>query len=374
MTQETQVQTREQPADAVAPQQSRGDVAIFQRPRLPWHDQLEKSFGDIGISKATWKALIDAVFPAAKSIDSVVLALSYCKARKLDPFKRPVHIVPVWDSDKGGYVDTVWPGISELRTTAVRTGLFAGCDAAIFGPDKKRLFVGEVGKAREKREVELSFPEWAQLTVYRMVGETRMQIQGPRVYWEETYATIGRSELPNAMWTKRPRGQLEKCAEAAALRRAFPEELGNEYSAEEMEGAKFYGATVIDVTKKPQAAQSAAVTLDNLVQAANGTHDPETGEVRDGAPAAAQPEQQLTKAQPAAATAQPASGDKVADELAKWIDEGKTCKTLAEFDKLDDIACKGLDQAGREDLRGQWNNFYRTRKAELDPPKTAAKK
>src|SRR6185369_500402 len=38
------------------------------------------------------------------------------------------------------------------------------------------------------------------------------------------------------MWQERPEGQLEKCAEAAALRRAFPEEIGNELTAEEMTG------------------------------------------------------------------------------------------------------------------------------------------
>ena len=38
------------------------------------------------------------------------------------------------------------------------------------------------------------------------------------------------------MWTKRKRGQLSKCAEAGALRKAFPEEVGNEYTVEEMEG------------------------------------------------------------------------------------------------------------------------------------------
>jgi hypothetical protein len=38
------------------------------------------------------------------------------------------------------------------------------------------------------------------------------------------------------MWSNRPVGQLEKCAEAGALRRAFPEEIGNALTAEEMEG------------------------------------------------------------------------------------------------------------------------------------------
>jgi hypothetical protein len=41
--------------------------------------------------------------------------------RQVDPFKRPVHIVPVWDNEKRDYVETVWPGIAEHRTTAFRT-------------------------------------------------------------------------------------------------------------------------------------------------------------------------------------------------------------------------------------------------------------
>jgi len=41
---------------------------------------------------------------------------------------------------------------------------------------------------------------------------------------------------PNAMWAKRTWGQIEKCAEAAALRAAFPEEIGGVATAEEMHG------------------------------------------------------------------------------------------------------------------------------------------
>ena len=37
------------------------------------------------------------------------------------------------------------------------------------------------------------------------------------------------------MWEKRPIGQFDKCLEAA-LRKAFPEEVGSMYAAEEMEG------------------------------------------------------------------------------------------------------------------------------------------
>ena len=48
------------------------------------------------------------------------------------------------------------------------------------------------------------------------------------------------------MWQQRPYGQLGKCAEAAALRKAFPEEIGNDYTAEEMEGKVISEIAVID--------------------------------------------------------------------------------------------------------------------------------
>jgi hypothetical protein len=99
------------------------------------------------------------------------------------------------------------------------------------------------------------FPEWAKVTVYRMNRGARCAYSA-RVFWEEMYASAGKSELPNDMWAKRPRGQLDKCVEAAALRKAFPEELGNVYAAEEMEGRDLVDGVTIEheVTKtKPQA-------------------------------------------------------------------------------------------------------------------------
>lgn len=215
-------------------------VVQFQAPRLPYHDLIEERFD---VDKGAWKVLVESVFPAAKTPDAVVMALSYCKRRNLDIFKRPVHIVPMYSAATGGYVETVWPGISELRTTAFRTGQYAGCNETEFGPDLVRAFEGTVGRGQyeQTKKIEVSFPEWGRMTVWRMVSGVRVPFVGPKVYWLETYGKIGKSDLPNDMWAKRPRGQLEKCLEAAALRKAFPEEIGNELTAEEMAGQ-----TIID--------------------------------------------------------------------------------------------------------------------------------
>lgn len=229
----------------------RNDVAVIAPPRLPYHEGFKTRFD---VDKSAWRVLVEAIFPSAKSVEAILMALSYCQTRKLDIFKRPVHIVPMWSTAANGYVETVWPGIAELRTTAFRTGQYAGCDEAAFGPTLERTFSGRVKEkgAWLDKAVTVKFPEWCRLTVYRDLNGKVCKFVGPKVAWLETYATQGNSDIPNEMWHSRTEGQLEKCAEAAALRRAFPEELGNMLSAEEMEGRKIIdGGAVVPKDDAP---------------------------------------------------------------------------------------------------------------------------
>lgn len=197
-----------------------------------------------------WRVLCESVFPNAKSVEAIVMALDYCKARKLDPFKRPVNIVPMWNKSLGKEVETIWPSINEVQTTAARTGKYAGMDEPKWGPEKTRTFEGlskwKEGNSwkEEDLKIELTFPEWCSVTVYRMVDGQRCAFTEP-VFWEEAYARRGKTEVPNDMWAKRTRGQLLKVAKAFSLRAAFPEE--GEYTAEEMEGKEIAaGGIVID--------------------------------------------------------------------------------------------------------------------------------
>lgn len=234
-----QTKTAEKTQHQSGPQQQQGQanmtkpqdqVAQFYAPRLLHHPYIEKEYG---IDKAKWKALVEAIFPNATNSDAVLLALSYCKARNLDIFKRPVHIVAIWSKAEKRMIDSVWPGIGELRTTAHRTNEYAGHDETVLGPIVEK----QVGN------VMMRFPEWMQMTVYRFVQGTRCAFPGPKVYWLETYATAGRDDdTPNEMWRNRPFGQLDKCSEAASLRSGFPEELGGEYIPEEIERGATYGA------------------------------------------------------------------------------------------------------------------------------------
>lgn len=219
--------------------QPRPQIVQLQPSRLPIVGSIAREFD---VTPDQWRVLVDQIFPAAKTVEAIGMALAYCRARNLDIFKRPVHIVPMWSSALKRMVETVWPGIAEIRTTAARTGEYAGIDAVVFGPMVKKTFKGMVdnyvngtqeGQREEKITVE--FPEWASVVVYRMVQGTRCPFHAI-VYWEEAYASTGKTDLPNAMWQKRPRGQIGKCVEAAALRQGFPEEIGNTLTADEMEG------------------------------------------------------------------------------------------------------------------------------------------
>jgi hypothetical protein len=98
------------------------------------------ALAELGIDVGTWKVLTESIFPSAKTPEGVLLAVRYCQARKLDIMRRPVHVVPMWSKALGREVETVWPGIAEVQTTAARTGQWAGMDAPRFGPDKTHTF------------------------------------------------------------------------------------------------------------------------------------------------------------------------------------------------------------------------------------------
>lgn len=209
-------------------------IAQIQPSRLPIASSVAKEFN---IQPAEWRVLVEQIFPNAKTVEAVTMALSYCRARNLDIYKKPVHVVPMWSSALGKMVETVWPGIAEIRTTAARTGEYAGIDEVQFGPMVDRTFSGQTGSGNRAETITktVKFPEWASVVVYRFVKGQKIAFH-TKIFWEETYASVGKSDVPNDMWARRPRGQFDKCVEAAALRKAFPEEVGSMYAAEEMEG------------------------------------------------------------------------------------------------------------------------------------------
>ena len=190
--------------------------------------------------RAIMEALRASVYPGARDA-SIQMVMSYCQAGGLDPLTKPVHIVPMsvmvaGQRDGQGKQlydmrDVIMPGIELYRIKAHRTGQYAGCSDTEFGPTITSRFAKDKGE-----EITLDHPEWAKVTVRRLMPNGTMAEFTGRAIWLESYATESRySSIPNAMWRKRRFGQLEKCAEAMALRRGFPE-IGAVQIREEMEG------------------------------------------------------------------------------------------------------------------------------------------
>ncbi|MBF0391351.1 MAG: phage recombination protein Bet [Alphaproteobacteria bacterium] len=234
-------------------------------PRLPMPEGIESEYQ---MDRAKWRVLVEQIFPAAKTAEAIRLALDYCHVRGLDIFKRPVHIVPMWNAAIGKKVETIWPGINEVVTTAARTRAFAGIDAPVFGPEVTETFQGESkdkSNRASKVEVTVTYPIWCERTVYRLVGGTRYPFT-ERIYWKEAYAE-GEGGIPNKTWARKAFQQIAKCAKAAALRLAFPEEAAD-YCAEEMEGK--------EVTSAIAAEAMAGTVIDGIVgKPAQRDHEPE---------------------------------------------------------------------------------------------------
>ena len=174
--------------------------------------------------------LKSSLYPGASDA-SVQLVLDYCRASKLDPMQKPVHIVPMWDKGSGGMRDVIMPGIGLYRTQAARSGEYGGISEPIYGDDVTENLGG----------IEITYPKTCKVTVTRLVNGSKVEFTAVE-FWKENYAMKGgkeRSVAPNAMWFKRPYGQIAKCAEAQALRKAFPE-VGAQPTAEEMEGKETF--------------------------------------------------------------------------------------------------------------------------------------
>lgn len=191
--------------------------------------------------------LQNSLYPGA-ALPSIKMVLSYCKAAGLDPMQKPVHIVPMpvktGQKDRNGYDETVMrdvvmPGIGLYRTQAARSGQYAGMSEPEFGP-----VVDDPKRGR--------YPEWCRITVRRLVGEQVVEFTA-KEYWVENYATKKRGDdSPNAMWSKRPFGQLAKCTEAQALRKAFPELVSAEATADEVEGKDIVQERDITPASRPE--------------------------------------------------------------------------------------------------------------------------
>jgi phage recombination protein Bet len=133
--------------------------------------------------------------------------VNYCKTTGLNPLKHEVWciIIPEDRAKNRQRQVQIMTGLWGFWMIANSHQMFDGADPVEYEYKDNRLFAASCRAYRKDR----SRPA---------VG---------RVFWDE-YA------LPYGNWKSKPHVMLGKCAEAAALKRLFPNELGDVYAEEEM--------------------------------------------------------------------------------------------------------------------------------------------
>lgn len=169
------------------------------------------------------KDLIKRTVARGATDDELALLLYTAKRLGLDLLTRQMHFSKrrVWNQKKNSYdeVGVIQIGIDGFRAQAERTGKYAGQDPPVyeFSDDGRTLVAATVSIYRK------DFPRPIAATAYY------------DEYVQTAFDKKTNERRPNSMWAKMPRMMLAKCAEALALRKAFPQDLSGLYTEEEVE-------------------------------------------------------------------------------------------------------------------------------------------
>ena len=160
------------------------------------------------------------------------------KRTGLDPFAKQIYMlgrrtkIKVWN-ERAKRQDEEWvmkytiqTGIDGYRVTGHRLARLAGDDIAVEGPFWR-------GADGGWDDVWLD-PNRPPLAAKYIVVKNGVKYSSVAMYGEyvQTYSKDGQ-QVPNSMWAKMPANQLAKCAEAAAWKKAYP----NDFSGMVLEDA-----------------------------------------------------------------------------------------------------------------------------------------
>ncbi|UUU21677.1 phage recombination protein Bet [Streptomyces sp. DSM 40750] len=187
-----------------------GGALAIRPDQTQWTEEQGLVLRQSGISDAVTKAELSGF-------------LHLCQRTGLDPFSRQIYLIGRYSKKEQRDVFTPQTGIDGYRVIAQRVTSQTG---GSYGYEDT-LWCDTSGKWRDVWLADVP-PAAAKATVIR---------NGQRfsaVARFSEYVQAFPDGNPKGLWAKMPAGQIAKCAEALALRKAFPHDLAGVYTAEEM--------------------------------------------------------------------------------------------------------------------------------------------